>query len=151
MPTNDRFLVIECDSLIWPSELQISSKRFRLFVAADASRASVEVLSAFAQAALKQGMVYFCAWGPDCQRFEDIVDEDVVGDELDEKLYVGPNRDDVIMTTSHKSDTLDDALDFFVNWAIPTDGFAADSDCWVAVAIDNPEWAKCIRQRLDQR
>ncbi len=150
MLANDRFLVIECDALIWPSELRISSKRFRLFVAADASRASVKVLSAFAQAALKRGMVYFCAWGPDCQRFEDIVDEDVVGDELDEKLYVGPTQDDVIMTTSHKTDTLDHALDFFVNWAIPTDGFATDSDCWVAVAVDNPEWAKSIRQRLDQ-
>jgi len=92
---NKRFVVVECNSLIWPSELQIPSKRFRLFVAADASRASVEVVSEFAQAALKQGMVYFCAWGPDCQRFEDIVDENVVGDELDEKLYVGPNQDDV--------------------------------------------------------
>jgi hypothetical protein len=54
------------------------------------------------------------------------------------------------MTTSHLNDTLDEALDFFVSWAIPTEGFAPDSDYWIAVTVDNAGWAKLIRERLQR-
>jgi hypothetical protein len=148
MLAKDRFLVIECESLTWPSNLHIPSKRFRLFVAADASRSSVEALSTFAEAALVQGMVYFCAWGPSCEKFEDIVDETVVGDGSDTARYEGPNQKDVIMTTSHKTDTLDEALDFFIDWAIPTDGFAPDSHYWIAITVGNANWAASVAERL---
>jgi hypothetical protein len=112
------------------------------------SRASVEALSAFAEAALAQGMVYFCAWGPSCEKFEDIVDEAVEGDGSVGGQYEGPGQSDVIMTTSHKTDTLDEALDFFMEWAIPTDGFAPDSDYWVAVTVGNSNWAASVAKRM---
>jgi hypothetical protein len=121
-----------------------------LFVAADVSKTSVGALSDFADAALTRGMVYFCAWGPGSERFEDVVDQTVVGDGSDEGPYEGPGRYDVIMTTSHLNDTLDEALDFFVSWAIPTEGFAPDSDYWIAVTVDNAGWAKLIRERLQR-
>jgi hypothetical protein len=93
-------------------------------------------------------MAYFCAWGPDCSRFHDIVDEVILGDDLDERLFVGPNAEDHIMTTWHERDRLDEALDFFINWAQPVGNFKTDSDYWVAVCLNNPEWAAVIRRQL---
>jgi len=118
--------------------------RFRLFVAADTTGSTPEAISEFAHAALKRGMVYFCAWGPGCKRFHDVVDE-----VRDKRLIVGPTTNDVVMTTWHEKETLHDALDYFLISAWPTDGFAVDSDYWVAMCINNPLWAAIVRQRLE--
>jgi len=75
-----------------------------------------------AHSALKSGMVYFCAWGPDCERFHGIVDEVVVEDDIGERLFFGKNRSDTIMTTWHDDEPLNEALDFFVNLTCPTAG-----------------------------
>jgi|GEM_PF-2606922 len=36
---------------------------------------------------------YFCAWGPDCRRFYDIVDLVIVEDELGDRLFVGASEE----------------------------------------------------------
>ena len=149
MPKENQFCVIELDSLSWPVALRVPSARFRLFVAVDATGTSTEAISEFAEAALNNGMVYLCAWGPDCSRLHDIVDLVVVDDDLGKRLFVRPSEDDTIMTTWHESDTLTEALDFFVNCAFPTDGFETDSHYWVALCVNNLEWAAVIRQQLE--
>jgi hypothetical protein len=74
--TEDKdFAVIQLPELKWPASLRLPSKRFRLFVAANVSDVGTEAVSDFALAALSSGMVYFCAWGRDCERFHDIVDD----------------------------------------------------------------------------
>jgi hypothetical protein len=150
MAIENHFSVIESSTLSWPSPLHIPSRRFRLFVAADVTDAPTEVISAFARAALKAGMVYFCAWGPDCSRFHDIVDLVIVDDDLSDRLFVGASEEDTVMTTWHEKENLSEALDFFVKWAYPTDGFEADSNYRVAVCLDNSEWAATIRHQLGQ-
>lgn len=150
MPTDDRFSVIEAATLSWPFSIHIPSRRFRLFVAADVTGYTTDVISEFTLAALKSGMVYFCAWGPDCGRFHDIVDEVILGDDLEERLFVPPNADDHIMTTWHEQDRLDEALDFFINWAKPVGDYQLDSDYWVAICVNNPEWAAVTRRQLGQ-
>ena len=147
--TMAHFSVIELDSLHWPSSLRIPSRRFRLFIAADVTGISTEMIADFAHNALKSGMVYFCSWGPDCERFHDIVDELVVADELGEGMFVALDPDDVIMTTWHDDESLEEALDFFVNYSCPTDGFAPDSDYWLAFCVNNSAWTEKIRKRLD--
>jgi hypothetical protein len=142
------FLVLRLDSLKWPRDIQIPVKRFRLFVAADASHANVDALSDFALSALQAGMVYFCSWGPDCERFHDIVDEVAVEDAIGERLYVGKHPSDVIMTTSHDDEPLEEALYFFTNCTCPTAGFETNSNFWVAVCVDNSEWAATIERHL---
>jgi len=150
MPTENRFCLIEVTRLIWPTTLEIPSGRFRLLVVADVSAVSTDIISEFAYAALKSGMVYFCAWGPDCERFHDIVDEVCVEDELGARLFVGPSTRDVIMTTWHSHDTLDEAVEYLIYSACPTDGFTADSDFWVAICVNNSEWAATTRQRFGE-
>jgi hypothetical protein len=150
MLIENHFCVIESSMLSWPSPLDIPSRRFRLFVAADVTGTPTEVISAFAHAALRAGMVYFCAWGPDCSRFHDIVDLVIVQDELDDRLFVGASEADTVMTTWHEKESLTEALDFFITLAYPTDGFETDSNYWVAVSLDNAEWAATIRRQLGQ-
>jgi len=148
MTTENHFHLIELARLSWPTILGIPSRRFRLLVVADVTEIPTDIISQFANAALKSGMVYFCAWGPGCERFHDIVDEVCVEDDLGARLFVGPNSHDVIMTTWHPNDTLDEAVEYLINSASawPTDGFTADSDLWIAICINNSEWAATIRR-----
>jgi hypothetical protein len=136
-----KFAVVEVPQLAWPAELQIPSKRFRLLVAADTSQLSVQTISDFALASLEHGMVYFCSLGPGCERFHDIVDEVVVEDDLGEQKFSGSKPGDVIMTTSHEDEPLEEALEFLALFSVPTEGFQPDSDFRLVICVGNPDWA----------
>lgn len=136
-----KFAVAETPHLIWPAALEIPSKRFRLLVAADASKLSVQVISDFALAALEHGMVYFCSWGPGCDRFHDIVDQVGIADDLTHRQFVGSKPCDVTMTTSHDDEPLEEALEYLAFLSVPTEGFQPDSDFRVVICVGNPDWA----------
>jgi hypothetical protein len=93
-------------------------------------------------------MVYMCAWGRNCERFHDIVDEVVAEDEVGERKFVGPTANDVVMTTWHENETLEQALDFFTKSALPTDGFLADSNFRLVICVDNPDWSQTATKVL---
>jgi hypothetical protein len=142
MAEEKRFAVIQLSELKWPTSVELSGSRFRLFVAADISDVSTDGVSQSAAAALARGMVYFCAWGRDCERFHDIVDEVVVEDDvLGERRFVRPTAKDTVMTTWHDHESLEEAIEFFTNSALPTQGFAADSSFRLVICIRNPDWA----------
>jgi hypothetical protein len=109
---------------------------------------TVDAISAFASAALNKGAVYVCCWGPDCERFHDIVDEVLLEDDLGERRFVGPDDSSIVMTTWHEHDELDEALNFFTKFAHPAGTFEPDSDYWLAVSVDNAEWVALIRRVL---
>lgn len=148
MAEEKRFAVIQIPELKWPTSPPLPSSRFRLFVAADTSEVSVDAVSEFASAALSRGMVYFCAWGPDCERLHDIVDEVIAKDDLGERRFVGLTPNDVVMTTWHKEESLEEALHFFSTSAVPTDGFAANSNFRLAICVGNPEWTRTATRVL---
>ncbi len=148
MTEGKHFAIIKLPKLEWPKSLPAPSLRFRLFVAVDVTAVSPDVLSKFSLDALNRGMVYFCAWGNGCERFHDIVDEILVEDDLAEKRFAGPNENDVVMTTWHDHESLEDALDFFVSCAMPTDGFVTNSDFRLVVCCDDPQWAEKVRTFL---
>jgi hypothetical protein len=149
MPLENHDCLVELASLTWPVALHIPKVRFRLFMAVDTTGCPPDVLAEFAHAALKSGMVYFCAWGPDCERFHDIVDEVIVEDAVGKRLFVGPNANDTVMTTWHANDTLEEALDYFLLFSCPTEGFLANSDYWLAMCVNNPAWAAIVEKRLE--
>jgi hypothetical protein len=139
MAHEKRFLVIQVPDLKWPALLKMPSRRFRLFVAADITNGATQVVADFALAALERGMVYFCSWGPDCERFHDIVDQLRDADELSVQEFSGPSESDVIITTSHADETLEESLDFFTT-VVPTEGFAEDSDFRLVICVGNADW-----------
>jgi hypothetical protein len=144
-----KFAVIELPHLEWPATLEVSSKRFRLLVAADVNGASTQAISDFALSALKRGMIYFCSWGPGCERFHDVVDELIIGDDLSDQEFAGPSRSDVVMTTWHDDKTLEEALDFLATCAVPTDAFAPDSDFRLVISVANQQWAAQAQKFLE--
>jgi hypothetical protein len=144
-----QFTVVDLPELKWPSSLQLSSRHFRLLVAADIEKVPAKVVSEFASEALSKGMVYFCAWGPGCSRFHDIVDEEIVADEIGERRFVGPNKSDIVITTWHEDDTLEEALDFLATCAYPTDGFASDSELRLVICVRNSGWSRTSREFLE--
>jgi hypothetical protein len=142
MADESQFAVVLADSLSWPERVKIPARRFRLFVAADSTRNTVDEISHFSEAALTRGMVYFCGWGPGCERFHDIVDEIMVGDEVfGHNRFTPQTPHDTVMTTWHDRDTLEDALDFFATSAVPSDGYVLDSDYRLVVCVGHSEWA----------
>jgi hypothetical protein len=148
MGSENHFNVVDLPSLIWPSDVSIPTKRFRLFVAADTNTSTVDAVSAFAYAALEKGMVYFCGRGPDCERFHDIIDEVILEDDLGARRFVGPDDSAFVMTTWHANDKLDEALDFFAIFAHPPGSFEPGSDYWLAISVGNAEWAASIHRIL---
>jgi hypothetical protein len=76
------------------------------------------------------------------------VDETVVEDDIGERKFAGSKPSDVIMTTWHDKDSLEEALDFFANWALPTEGFQPDSDFHLVICVGNPDWAATANKFL---
>ena len=149
MKETQDFAVVALTELKWPTILNLPTNRFRLFVAADVSELSADALADFARAALRGGMVYFCAWGRDCEKFHDIVDEVIANDCTGERQFIGPTAKDTVMTTWHDDETLEEALDFFATSAIPTEGLMPNSNYRLAICVRNPTWSAKARQSLE--
>ena len=90
---------------------------FVCFFAMDASKIQDELIYDLAQHMIRDRCVYFCTWGPDCERVHDIIDEAVVGDSPPDSVVQG------IMTTSHSDESLADALFYFFSCTVPDEQF----------------------------
>ena len=120
-----------------PGELRLSSSRFVVIVVWDARGASAEEVSHLARRLLDAGAVYVCAWGPDCERVHDIVDE--------ERDTAGHDAEGIVMTTWHEHESLAEALWFVLTAAVPDDAYVKDCGAIVGISIGSAEWASEIR------
>ena len=122
-----------------PSTLESIATSYALFLALDATSVRNEVLQKAAKTLLDRGMVYLCAWGPDCERVHDQFD-----------LLRDPKEPEgqVVMTTWHSNESLPEALWFFANCAWPDEAFKANCTDWVAFSVANEAWAQEIRMNL---
>jgi hypothetical protein len=121
---------------------ETNGEYFGLFVVSDSSRVSIDSISDVAESALRSGLVYLCAWGPDCERVHDIFDEVIVGENPNE------TEKSVIMTSWHAKDSLDEALWFFLHTAFPADDYIDETKVEIVAVVGNEEWADQIRKRL---
>lgn len=111
-----------------PSELAESfagiEPRFAALLVWDADQESVPTISAVTEFLYRAGCISLSAWGRDCERVHDIMDEVCVRFEIDE----GPNphlqgSDDAEVTTSH-SESFRSALFYLVCCAHEPGSFA---------------------------
>jgi hypothetical protein len=119
-----------------PDSISLPTRHFVALLATDATGVNAAVLAEFSRRLLRAGCVYFCAWGPDCERVHDVFDG--------ECFDVEP----VIMTTWHAEDSLDEALWYFVSCAFPDDGYRDTTRTALAISIGRPDWHEQIRRRL---
>ena len=78
------------------------------------------------------GASYICAWGRDSEELEETFDYAAFLPEL------GPELPFTLMTTAHRGQLLEEALEFAFRWAQPPDDFPFSLDRVVVVA-DNSE------------
>jgi hypothetical protein len=123
-----------------PLLVKPNSARYCLLLLTDARLIESETLSRIASVLIESGLVYFCAWGPDCERVHDLFDEGSL--EVDLAL----TGDDVIMTTSHAQESLDETLWYFVHSTFPTDGLETGCRDWIVACVGNKEWSSEIRR-----
>lgn len=109
----------------WPAQPPWTCDGFCLLFAAE----HVVDVSRLARAAIDGGLAFACAWGPGCAMIEEAFDEAIVSDGREE------TSDDVIMTTSHVDESLDEALEFFLDVVTPAPARVATCGAWVVFPI----------------
>ncbi len=130
------FSVFLLDFASMPEPVPLPSNHFVAFLAADATGVETAVLVEFVRKLLNAGCVYFCVWGPGCERLHDIFDE------------VCFEVEPVIMTTWHSDESLDEALWFFVWNAHPDDGYVETTKSALAISVSRIDWETQIKRRL---
>lgn len=121
-----------------------SNTHFVLFLALDATAIGHEVILSAAIELLARGMVYICVWGPDCERVHDIFDEADI--ERNPQL----TEANVVMSTWHSKNSLEEAIEFFLYCARPTSDYRNTCSDWVAAVIGNSGWELQVRASLSQ-
>lgn len=126
------------------NEVSPSTANFALFVAMNANGVADASVLQGAKKLLARGLACLCAWGPDCERIHDLFD--AAAKDTNSLL----SGDDVIMTTWHARESLEEALWFFVHPAFVTAKFEKSCKDWVIAPISNPEWLQLIRSKFAQ-
>ena len=116
---------------------------FVLLLAADTQALAGSDCVDLGTALLGAGAVYVSAWGPGASRFEDCVDEAVVGP-------TGEGADGpVIMTTSHEDESLEDAVWFAANSAWPDEAYEESCRATVILTVGDRTWHQRVTDYLD--
>ena len=137
-----------CDSISeLPHKIGRTSEYFGLLLLMDTRSEDPSLIDGIAAQLLEAGLVYLCAWGPDCEHLHDIFDEADLARELDRNASSNCS-DDVVMTTWHKDESLKEALQFFVYSAFATGTYASECRDWVIATIGNPEWESEVRSTI---
>jgi hypothetical protein len=133
------FFASASDFAALPDSFQLSGKYFVAFLAVDASAIEANAITKLAEQLLQSGCVYFCAWGPDCERVHDLFDS------------MCSFTEPVIMTTWHEKDSLDEALWFFLTTAWPDDAYSDNCKSSLAIVVGNSDLETQILQKLSNR
>jgi hypothetical protein len=136
---------LELDSPeVFPASLHLSSPRFACLLSWDARGVEAIRIARLARKLLDSGAVYVCAWGPDCERVHDIIDEEEIGPNPPPKV------DRVVMTTWHANEPLAEAIWFVLHNSWPDEGYESGCDSRLGVAIGSPPWASEIREAFSR-
>jgi hypothetical protein len=80
--------------------------------------------------------------GPECRKVEDIFDV--------ARVQCNPDETDgnVVITTSHSQESIEEAVWFFLNCAWPAEDYVRKCSDWVAAVINNSAWEARVRKKL---
>jgi|SRR6267143_1043357 len=138
-PVKDIYLCSSATIGMLAARITPTSPNFGLLLAMDAQSVDVSQIGELAENLASKGLAYLCAWGPDCERVHDTFDEILVQRDLEEK------DDNVVMTTWHADDSLEETLWYFMNCAFPAQGYEGTCEEWIVAPIGNAEWEQRIR------
>lgn len=122
--------------------LELPSPYFGAFLVCDADQIADTVIVELAHSLLRQGLVYFCVWGKDCERVHDLFDDVIV------ELDPCETKESVRMTFWLDGESLDEALWHFLYVAFPADNYWENCKAELIVVIGDERAASQIRARL---
>lgn len=139
----DLFLLELVDPGELPSKLNLPSRHFACLLVMDARSVSDAAIQQLAESLALSGLANLCTWGPDCERVHDISDRTF----LDKGLQPQTD-DDVIITSWHDRQSLEDALQFFLYNSEPTECYSSSCGTGMAITIGSREWRSIIEEAL---
>ena len=119
-----------------PTEIALESPHFACVLCWDATDITSKGVAEVVQPLIAAGCVYFCCWGPDCERVHDVIDE------------CDPYADAVIMTTWHSDVPIEEALWYFLNCTWPDARFEDSIKAALAITVGSDEWAAAARRSV---
>jgi hypothetical protein len=115
-----------------------------LFLAMDATDLGNDQIRKALSPLIERDLKYFCAWGPGCERVHDIADS------IRDEDRSGAQENELLMTTWHQDETLDEALDFFTLCAVPVNSAVYKGFDRVAVSVANTVWYNEMTEALSK-
>jgi hypothetical protein len=109
----------------WPDATPWSCEGFGLLVLTE----RVVDVTFLASRAVARNVAVVCAWGPGCTMIEDAFDDAIVD------AHPNETENDVVLTTSHEGESLEEALEFFLDVILPAKDRAASCNAWCVVAF----------------
>jgi hypothetical protein len=125
----------------WPASVRLASRYFVCLVVADGTTETTEEVGQWAELALQQGLVYACSWGPGCEVVEDMVDWAFIG-------LTDHEARPIVITTSHPDESVESALEFFVDEAKPDGAYLRECSSWLLVEVGLAGARSGARDRL---
>jgi hypothetical protein len=123
----------------WPVLLESPQPHFVALLAMDARSVDRDEIGALAKKLIDQGMVYLCAWGPDCKRVHDVFDVAKAGRVETDDAFV--------LTDWFEEEDLDDAL-WDAVFAPPAEAYIDTCRAVVAIVVDQPGWSERVEAAL---
>jgi hypothetical protein len=120
------------------------SRYFVSLIAWDSRERSAAEIARLARMLLDAGCVYFCCWGPGCERVHDIVDEEYARGGLSVS-----DDGSTVMTTWHDDESLEESAWYSLNVAFPDDRFFDQCKSVVAVCVGSRRWAAEIARAFE--
>jgi hypothetical protein len=123
-------------------DLELPSPYFGAFLVCNADLTADAVIVELAHSLLRQGLVYLCVWGMDCERVHDLFDGVIV------ELDPCETDESVRMTTWLDDESLDEALWHFLYVAFPADHYWDNCKAELVIVAGDERMASQIRARL---
>jgi hypothetical protein len=125
-----------------PPNLELPCPYFGAFLVCNADLITDAVIVELAHSLLRQGLVYLCVSGKDCERVHDLFDDVIVG------LDPCETDESVRMTTWLDRVSLDEALWDFLYVAFPADHYWESCKAELIVVVGDERMVSQIRARL---
>ena len=149
-PLKEVFLCTSDSLEQFARDLRPVSKHFGSLLLINAGGLTDETLFNAAKELVSKGLVYLCAWGPDCERVHDRFDDAELAKTLDDEGVVRNETDCTFMSTWHSDESLSEALWFFLHSAFAAQGYELTCEDWIVAVIGNKEWEAAIRSEVAQ-
>lgn len=109
----------------------LPSVNFVTLLIADFESLDGQELGGWTAELVRLGCRYFCAWGKGCEMAHEVFDE--------ECSIFDPEVESVIMTTDHGNETLEEAIWFALNVAVPASPYDQNWNGILGISINDPD------------